>query len=375
MHAPIYLDHAATTPLRAEVRAAMDSVHDRAWGNPSSAHAFGRRARAALEEARERFATVVGASPAEVVFTGGGTEADNLAVIGLAAGRPGRVACSAIEHSAVLRPAEAASDGEPYRIGVGPTGVVAMDGIDAALAAAPSLVAVLWASNEVGTVQPVGEIAARCAAAGIPFHCDAVQALGKLAVRLDELRVTTAAFSGHKLGGPRGAGALFVRRGTTLAPLLRGGGQERGLRPGTEDVAAAVGMAVAAELAEVERPAVMARLGALRDALSAGLRARIPRVLVNGDGAERLPHILSVSVPGADPELLLLGLDMEGVAASSGSACASGAFRPSHVLLAMGRAPEEAGPSLRFSFGAASTMAGVERVLEVLPPLVERLRA
>jgi cysteine desulfurase len=374
MHEPVYLDHAATTPLRAEVREAMRVVQTERWANPSSVHRFGREARAALEEARARFAAVIGASPAEVVFTRGGTEADNLAVLGLAGRGEGRIACSAIEHSAVLRAAEAASGGSPVLLPVGEDGVIAVEAVEEALGAAPAAVAVLWASNEVGAVQPVAEVAERCAARGVPFHTDAVQALGRLPVRLDRVPAATATFSAHKLGGPRGTGALFVRRGTALAPVLHGGGQERGLRPGTEDVAGAVGLAVAAELAEAERETAATRLRGLRDLLEAGLRERIPDLVVNAGGAERLPHILNLSLPGADPELLLTGLDLEGIAASSGSACGSGAFRPSHVLLAMGLAPEVAGPSLRFSFGRESTERDVERVLAVLPGLVERLR-
>lgn len=369
----VYLDHAATTPLRAEVRDAMLTAYGERWGNPSSVHRFGREARAALEGARARLAAVIGAHPAEVVFTRGGTEADNLAVLGLARG--GRVACSAVEHSAVLRAAEAAGGGTPLLLPVDGEGVVRVDALDEALAAPPAVVAVMWASNETGAVQPVSAVAERCAEQGVPFHTDAVQALGKLPVRLDRVPATTAAFSAHKQGGPRGTGALFVRRGAALHPLLHGGGQERGLRPGTEDVAGAVGFALAAELAEAERETVTARVGRLRDRLEAGVRARLPGVVVHAAGAARLPHILAVSLPGADPELLLMGLDLEGIAASSGSACASGAFRPSHVLLAMGLPPEVAGPSLRFSLGGGTTESEVERVLEVLPPLVERIRS
>jgi cysteine desulfurase len=372
MHEPIYLDHAATTPLRDEAREAMDRVVRERWGNPSSVHTVGRAARAALEEARERFATVIGAAPGEIVFTRGGTEADNLAVLGLAGVHGGPAACSAVEHSAVLRATGSLGGTRALLLPVDADGVVLAGAVDEALAAAPALVAVLWAGNEVGVVQPVEEIAGRCAAAGVPFHTDAVQALGKVPVRMDRVAATTAAFSGHKLGGPRGAGALFLRRGTALAPVLHGGGQERGVRPGTEDVAAAVGLAVAAERAEAEREGTMSRVGALRDRLESGLRDRIPGLRVNGGGADRVPHILNVSLPEGDAELLLAGLDLEGIAASSGSACASGAFRPSHVLLAMGLPPGIAGPSLRFSLGRGTTASEIERVLEVLPALARR---
>ena len=370
---PVYLDHAATTPLRPEVRDAMMAEYAGRWGNPSSVHRFGREARAALEDARARFAAVVGARPAEIVFTRGGTEADNLAVLGFSRRSGGRVACSAIEHSAVLRAAEAS--GRPLLLSVDGDGVLDPGALEGALDASPAVVAVMWASNETGAVQPVAEVAERCSERRVCFHTDAVQALGKVPVRLDVVPASTAAFSAHKLGGPRGSGALFVRMGTRLEPLLHGGGQERGLRPGTEDVAGAVGLALAAELAEAERQAEAPRLAALRDRLEAGLRERMGSVVVHAAAAERLPHILTLSIPGSDPELLLSGLDLEGIAASSGSACSSGAFRPSHVLLAMGVAPEVARPSLRFSLGRETTEQEIERVLDVLPPLAARLRA
>lgn len=368
----VYLDHAATTPLRPEARAAMLDVLDARWGNPSSVHRHGRAARAALEEARERFAATIGAAPDEVVFTRGGTEADNLAVLGIAGRTGGRVVCSAIEHSAVLRSAEAA--GRPLLLPVRRDGVLDPSVLDGGLDVAPAVVAVMWASNETGAVQPVAEVAERCAERRICFHTDAVQALGKLPVRMDRVSAATAAFSAHKLGGPRGTGALFVRRGTALAPRLFGGGQERGIRPGTEDVAGAAAFAIAAELAEAERTTVTPRLAALRDRLENGLRERIAGLVVHAAEAERLPHILNVSLPGADAGLLLAGLDLEGICASSGSACSSGAFRPSHVLLAMGVPPEVAAPSLRFSLGRETAEEDVERVLQVLPGLAERLR-
>ena len=237
-----------------------------------------------------------------------------------------------------------------------------------------ALVSVMWANNEVGAVQPVERIAAMCAEAGVPFHSDAVQALGKLPVRVDAVAADLLAFSAHKLGGPRGAGVLFARRGTRLHPLLHGGGQERGLRPGTEDVAAATAFAVAAERAEAERAEVMARIAALRDRLEAGLRERVPGLIVNAAGAPRLPTISNVSVPGADPEMLLPALDMEGVAASSGSACNSGAVSASHVLTAMGLPAELAGPSVRFSLGRDTTDEDIDRALEVFPAVVARVR-
>jgi cysteine desulfurase len=350
---------------------------DGRFGNPSSLHRFGREARAALEDARATLAAVIGAAPGEIVFTRAGTEADNLAVLGRArmqAGAP--VAVSSIEHKAVLASARAAeADGAPLiLLCVDGDGVVRMDGVEAALAANPAVLSVMWANNEVGALQPVGEVGARCRAAGVAFHSDAVQALGKVPVRVDQVAVDLLAFSAHKLGGPKGVGALYVRRGTRLRPLLFGGGQERGMRPGTEDVAGAAGFAAAATAAEAERVEAMARIGALRDRLEAGLLRSIPGLVVNAAGVPRLPTLSNLSVPGADPEALLIGLDLEGIAASSGSACSSGAVEPSHVLTAMGIAPHLAGPSVRFSLGWTTTEAEIERVLDVFPRVAERVR-
>jgi cysteine desulfurase len=378
MHEPVYLDYAATTPLRPAVRAAMLTTLDGRWGNPSSVHRWGREARAVLEDARARFAAVIGASPAEVVFTRGGTEADNLAVLGRAGADGSRaVAISAIEHKAVLASAKAlAAEGGTVRtIPVDADARVDLDVLaEIVRSDRPAVVSVMWANNEVGVIQPVEEIAAVCAEAGAAFHTDAVQALGKLAVRMDSVPVTLAAFSAHKLGGPRGSGALFVRRGTQLHPLLHGGGQERGLRSGTEDVAAALGFALAAELAEAEREVVMTRIAALRDRLEAGLCERVPGLRVNAAAAPRLPTISNVSAPGADAEMLLMALDLEGLAASSGSACSSGAVEPSHVLTAMGLPADVAGPSVRFSLGLETTDADIDRALEIFPGVIERLR-
>jgi len=376
--APVYLDHAASAPLRPEAREAILPFLDGRFGNPSSIHRFGREARAALEDARARLARVIGAAPGEVVFTRAGTEADNLAVLGRARTLPGApVAVSAIEHSAVLASARAAAnEGSPLVVlPVDGDGVVRLDAVDAALQSRPAVVSVMWANNEVGVLQPVGEVAARCRAAGVAFHSDAVQALGKVAVRVDDVPVDLLAFSAHKVGGPKGVGALYVRRGTRLQPLLHGGGQERGMRPGTEDVAGAAAFAAAAEAAEAERGEAMARIGALRDRLEAGLRDAVSGLVVNAANAPRLPTVCNLSVPGADPEALLMGLDLEGIAASSGSACSSGAVEPSHVLTAMGIVPELAGPSVRFSLGWTTTEAEIERVLRVFPRVVERARA
>lgn len=375
---PIYLDYAATTPVRPEVREAMLPLMGERFGNPSSVHRWGQEARAELEGARARLARVIGASPGEIVFTRGGTEADNLAVLGRSRSAPGApVVCSPIEHRAVLAAARAAEEeGAPLELlPVTPEGVVETAGLERTLEPAPAVVSVMWVNNEIGVVQPVGELAEACAAADVPFHSDAVQALGKVRVRVDEVPVSLLSLSAHKIGGPKGTGALFVRKGTKLRPLLFGGGHERGLRSGTEDVAGAVGFALAAEFAEREREASMRRLGALRDRLEAGLRAAVPELRVNGAGAPRVATISNLSVPGASSETLLLTLDLEGLAVSSGSACSSGAVTPSHVLTALGLPAELAGPSVRFSLGRETTEEEIGRAIAVFPKLVERMRS
>jgi len=250
---------------------------------------------------------------------------------------------------------------------------VLLDAVDEALAARPSVVSVMWGNNEVGTLQPVAEIGARCRSAGVVFHSDAVQAFGKVRVRVDEVPVDLLTISAHKIGGPKGIGALYVRSGVEVVPLTHGGGQEWGLRPGTENVAAAVGFAVAAELAVREQEAEAARLAALRDRLEQGLKERVPGLVVNGGGAARLPHLLDVSVPDVDQEAILVALDLEGIAVSSGSACQSGTVEPSHVLVAMGRARENEA-SLRLSLGRTTTEEDVAQVIERFPAVVARVR-
>ncbi len=375
---PIYLDHAATTPLRPEVREAMMPLLMDNYGNASSVHRWGREAKVKLEDARARIATLLGARPTEIVFTRGGTEADNLAILGRSRKmRGGGVVCSAIEHKAVLMTARAAeAEGAPLHIlPVDGEGRVDPGALDPVLDPSLAVVSVMWANNEVGTVQPIPALAERCQQAGVAFHTDAVQAFGKLPVRVDEVPVSLLSISAHKVGGPKGVGALFVRKGTRLEPLVHGGGHERGLRAGTEDVAGAVGFALAAELAVREREAEAARLEELRDALQEGLLQRVPDLRVNGAGTERIPTVLNISVPGANDEMLLVMLDLEGVAASSGSACSSGGVTPSHVLTAMGLPPEVAGPSVRLSLGHETTASDIDAVLEVFPPLMERLRS
>jgi cysteine desulfurase len=374
---PVYLDYAASTPVRDEVREAMLPFMSERYGNPSSLHSWGREARAALEGARSRLASALGAAPGEIVFTRGGTEADNLAVLGRARLQPrAPVVCSEIEHRAVLAAAAAAeAEGAPRSLlPVDATGVVRRDTLPELLARSASVVSVMWVNNEIGTVQPIREIAEACVEAGVAFHSDAIQAFGKVSVRVDEVPVSMLSLSAHKIYGPKGTGALFVRKGTRLAPLVHGGGHERGMRSGTEDVAGAVGFALAAELAVAELEREATRLSGLRDRLEAELRRVVPGLVVNGEGAPRAPHVLNVSVPGASGETMLLTMDMEGLAVSSGSACSSGAVTPSHVLTALGLPVEVSGPSVRFSFGKGTTDADIDRVLSVFPRLMERSR-
>lgn len=377
----IYLDHAATTSIRPEALEAMHAVLAEGLGNASSMHRWGRAARSRLEEARERIAAVLGARRHEIVFTSGGTESDHLAVQGRwrayrQGGRPGVVVCSAVEHKAVLSAirATAQEGASAVILAVDETGRVEEDSLREALAAEPTVVSVIWGNNEVGTLQPIAQIADRCREAGVAFHSDAVQALGRVPIAVGDMGIDLLTVSAHKIGGPTGIGALYVRDGVELEPFLTGGGQERGLRSGTANVAAAVGFAVATELAERDRVLESERLGRLRDRLEAGLLTRVPGLVVNGAGAERLPQILNISIPGVDQEALLMALDLEGLAVSSGSACQSGAVEPSHVLVAMGRtAPDEA--SIRFSLGRTTTEAEIDSAIDRFTTVVDRVRS
>jgi cysteine desulfurase len=383
----VYLDHAATTAMRPEVRDAMAPYFDERFGNPSSMHRWGRQARNALEEARERLAAALGAKRREVVFTGGGTEADNIAVIGRwrsacrtrAGGAPGApggvIVCSAIEHKAVAAAAQCAAEegAELLLLGVDPDGRVELAGLDEALAAGPCVVSVMWANNEVGTIQPVREIAERCRGAGVTFHTDAVQAFGKVPVRVDDTPCDMLSLSAHKIAGPKGVGALYIAEGTQVLPLVHGGGQERELRPGTENVAAAVGMALAAELAAAEQAAESERLLALRHRLEDALRHAVGDVVINGPAEGRLPNIVNVTIPGADQEGLLIGLDLAGVAVSGASACQTGAVKPSHVLMAMGRIrPGDA--SVRLSIGRTTRPADIDFAAAAFSGVLDQLR-
>jgi cysteine desulfurase len=377
---PIYLDHAATTPVRDEVRDAMAPFFGPRFGNPSSLPRWGREARAALDEARERVATCLAAHPDEVCFTSCGTEGDNFALLGVwrAARATGRsaVATTPIEHKAILGAAhQAEAEGAELRvIPVDRNGVVDAAAFDRLMTNAVAVCSVMWVNNEIGTQQDVPALAAVAHQRGVTFHTDAVQAFGKVVIDAQRQAFDLLTISGHKLGAPKGIGALFIRRGTTLAPLLHGGSQDRGRRPGTENVAFAVGLARAAELAVAERDAECGRLRRLRDALEAQLMARVPDSVVHARSATRAPHILNISVPGTDSESMLMALDLAGVAASSGSACQSGSVSPSHVLSAIGVRPDLATAAIRMSLGALTTDEAVSRVAEVFPALVAKAR-
>jgi len=379
----VYLDNAATTPVRPEVLEAMLPYLGReAFGNPSSAHRFGRTARAGLEEAKRTIADCLGVEPGQVIFTSGGTEADNLAIIGsaLAArdrGGPFRVAVSAVEHKAVLAAAHAVQHlgGEEILVGVSASGIVEEEALDEVLARGVALVSVMWVNNEVGTVQPIARLAERCRAAGVCFHSDAVQAFGKVPLSLSDAGCTLVTISGHKIGAAKGVGALIVRDRAAVEAIIHGGGQQYGIRPGTENVPGIVGLGRAVELAAAEQAESAARLGALRDELERRVLAIVPDAVINAWQAERAPHVSSVSIPGTDSEALLMHLDLAGIACSSGSACSTGAIEPSHVLTAMG-VPRELGiAALRFSFGKDNTAEDVDAVIGALPKIVEKVRA
>jgi cysteine desulfurase len=380
MPQPVYLDHAATTPVRREVLEAMEPFYGPRFGNPSSVHRWGREARAALDEARERVARCLGAHPDEICFTSGGTEADNLAVLGpLRAQREkGRnvIVTTPIEHKAVLATVHhAARDGVVERhLAVARTGVVDLQASDGVIDDSVAVCTVMWVNNEVGTIQPVPEIARQVKARGGIMHTDAVQAFAKVPIDVKEVEVDLLTISGHKIGAPKGVGAMFIRRGTQIDPMFHGGSQDRGRRPGTENVASAVGLARAAELAIEEHEAEGARLEALRNALEEGLLARIPDAVLHSRGAPRAPHILNISVPGTDSESLLMALDLAGVGASAGSACQSGNVTPSHVLIAMGVKPELAIAAVRMSVGSLTTPECVTRVVELFPALIAKAR-
>lgn len=373
----IYLDHNATTPVRDEVVAAMVRALREVPGNPSSAHAEGAAARAAVERARERAASLLGALAREIVFTSGATESNHLAIHGVArAGARRHLVTSTAEHPSVEEPF-AALEAEGFRVtrlGVDAEGRVDPDALASALTPDTALVSLHWANNETGVVQPVEALAAITRAHGVPLHVDATQAVGKIPVRLDAVPVDLLSASAHKLNGPKGSGLLAVRGERVLAPWLRGGAQERGRRGGTHNVAGIVGFGVACEQAEHALAAQAADAAALRDRLWAGIESKIPRVRRNGSTLHVLPNTLSVEFEGAPADILLEALDGEGIAVSAGAACASGAVHASRSLVAMGRSVAQARASLRFSVGRGNDDAQIDRVLALLPDLVARVR-
>jgi cysteine desulfurase len=379
----VYFDYNATTPLAAEVIEAVVRTTRDQFGNASSVHHFGQQAKGVLDEARSAVATLVGGDPSEVVFTSGGTESDNFAIRGVAGlsdaleptGRRHLIA-SAIEHEAVLNTLKALArrGWRTTLLPVDQTGVVSPDQLREVLTDDTALVSVMHANNEIGTIQPIAELARIAHERGALMHTDAVQSVGKIPVNVRTLGVDLLSLSAHKFNGPKGAGALWVKRGTRMQPILTGGKHERSRRAGTENVPAIAGLGVAARLAAGKMAAEGARVSALRDRLEAGILKGVPGTVVNGAPHLRVPNTTNISFDRVEAESLLIALDLDGIAVSTGSACSSGTLEPSHVLRAMGFPPHRTQNSLRFSLGLFSTDEEVDRVIEVLPRLVDKLR-
>lgn len=381
----VYLDNSATTAMAAEVIEAMLPYFADEIGNAQSVHSFGQRAKAAVEKARREVATLINAAPAEIVFLSGGTEADNLALRGIAEARSGQgrhIITTKIEHPAVLATCEAL-EATGYRVTYLPvsrSGIINIDDMREAISDDTILISVMLANNETGTIQPIEEIAGlvtEARARGLDhlhFHTDAVQAVGKVPVDVKRLGIDLLSLSGHKIHGPKGIGALYVRKGTRLAKLLHGGHHERDRRAGTENVPGIVGLGRAAELARAQLDGRMNRMRELRDYLEHEVISRFPDVRVNGDKQRRVPNVSNLSFDGVDGESLLISLDLKGIAVSTGSACASGSLEPSHVLQALGLTREEVRGSLRFSLGAFNTRDEIDYAVVVLAETVARLR-
>jgi len=377
----IYLDHNATTPPDPLVAERMAQALKDVWGNASSVHHFGQQAKAALDEARASVASLLSADASEIVFTAGGTEADNIAIRGAAeamepAGRKHLITCG-IEHEAVLNTMKAMAR-RGWKVTLLPmdsSGIVSVDRLREAMTDDTALVSIMHANNEIGTVQPIAELAAVARQHGALFHTDAVQSAGKLPIDVRALGVDLLSIAAHKFYGPKGAGALWVRRGVRMLPFMTGGRQERNRRAGTENVPALVGLGVAAEIARRKIDTEGPRLAALRDRLEAGILSSVPGTDRNGAVAPRVPNTTNISVERVEAESLLIGLDLAGIAVSSGSACSSGTLEPSHVLKAMGYPHARTLGSIRFSLGTSTTDADIDRVIAVLPPLVEKLRS
>ena len=366
-----YFDHNATTPVSQEVLEAMLPVMTEVYGNASSIHHFGQTARKMLDDARKQVAGMLGAEPQEIVFTSGGTEADNLAILGVASGTAGHMVTTTFEHPAVLA---AAGQLDHTLVPVDAHGMVDPDAIRQALRPETKVISVMHANNEVGTIQPIAEIAQIAAEAGVVMHSDGVQAVGKLPVNVAELGVGLYAISGHKIGAPKGVGALYVRKGVALRPMMFGGRHERERRAGTENVAGIVALGRAAEWLADEGDAETRRQGALRDRLERSILDRIPDTRVNGAGSRRVTNTTNIRFEGIDSDALLIALDLTGFAVSSGAACSSGAPEPSHVLLAMGLNRLEARSSIRFSLGRSNTIEQVDALVEALVDSVAHLR-
>ncbi len=375
----VYLDHSATTPVRAEVLSVMLPFFAQAFGNASSVHRWGREARVGVETAREKVAYLLGAEPSEIVFTSGGTEADNLALRSTARllrSKGNHIITTTVEHHAVLHTCQILEK-EGYEVTYLPVdeyGMVSVESVIEAIRPETILISVMHGQNEVGTIQPVEEIGRVAKEKGIMLHTDAVQSAGKVPLKVRDLGVDLMSISSHKMYGPKGIGALYVRKGIKMAPQITGGAHERGRRAGTENVAGIVGFGEACYLAERELAEESRRLTALRDRLISGILERIPDTVLNGHPSKRLPHNVNVSIKYVEGESILLNLDRMGIGASSGSACTSGSLEPSHVLLAMGVPHEVAHGSIRMTLGRMNTVEDIDYVLEVLPPIVSRLR-
>jgi cysteine desulfurase len=384
----VYLDHNATTGVEPDVLDAMLPFLSGEFGNAASIHTFGQRARAAVETAREQVAALIGARPQEIVFTSGGTEADNHAIFGvtqspLAALSDGagataskHIITSAIEHEAVLNTCQALEKRgvEVTYLPVDREGLISLTDLRQAIRKETALITVMHANNELGTVQPLEEIGRIAADADVYFHTDAVQSTGKLPVDVNALRLDLLSLSGHKFYAPKGVGALYIRGGTRLQQLLYGGHHQRGFRPGTENVAGIVGLGKAAELARKSLSEDTARVSELRDRLEGGLLSRVPHSHANGALAPRTPNTANITFPGIEGEALVIALDLKGLACSTGAACSSGSVEPSHVLTAIGLSPEDARASLRFSLGRHTTSADIDFAMEIVPTVVEQLR-
>jgi len=376
----VYLDHAATTPTHPNVVLAMQPYYSEKFGNPSSIHAFGQEARSAVEAAREKAAKLLGATPEEIVFTSGGTESDNFALEGVAFAKENQgkhIIISKIEHHAVTECAEFLKKRgfEIAYLPVDKYGLVDPQEVKKAITDKTILVSIMHANNEIGTIEPVAEIARIVNEKGIYFHTDAVQTAGHLPINVKDLGVDLLSLSAHKFYGPKGVGALYVKKGTRLVSFLHGGGQEKGKRASTENVPGIVGLGVACELAQKMMASEESRLQSLRDKLIKGILDKIPETILNGHPSLRLPNNVNVSIKYVEGESILLNLDMQGVAGSTGSACTSGSLEPSHVLLAIGLPHEIAHGSLRLTLGSSTTEEDINYVLEVLPPIVQKLRS